>query len=897
MSIIRRCYASLLRRAAPLLDARDIDEACADFERARRAARGSSLGAWLRCWARECSALASTWHDERRRRRMVFETADGKARWGAAVLQDLSHAARGMVRQKRFATVVAATLALGIGANGAMLTLLDRLLLRGPAHVQDAAHLVRVYRRVTRPVAGAQTSAWLPYETYRHLAERAQAFSSIGGYGVRDTVVGSGPAARMRRVGLVLGAFFETLGSRPAMGRTFGPEEDAAVAGPLAILSDQLWQSDFGASPTALGSTLVVDGAPAVIIGIMPPGFSGPETGRVDAWILGSTRTASAYNWRVVGRLRSHVSRQAASANVAAVHARTADDEPKWMGDTVLYTAPIRFDDTGREPVDVQIARWVAAVAAMILFVTCANVATLFIVRFARRRREFGIRVALGSGTARVVRLVAFEGLLLAAAAAVASVGVARFVLAAARTAFVTLDPEWTSSSLDGRFVWITAVTALIAAAAITIVPAFHVARQPTADALRERSGAGPARTRVRAALTVVQAAVSLVLLAGAGLFLVSLRHVAALPLGTEPDRVLVVEARLSRPPVPQGRAEFQRFVDDLRGRERELYERTLESVRRLNGVASAAITLGLPLDNGSFTTTLRVPGLDAIPPLPGGGPYLSAVGDDYFATIGTRIVRGRPFDTSDGARSEAVAIVSATTAARLWPDRDALGRCVFVGARRSCARVVGVAEDVHRVGLREEPSLQVYVPFGQEQGIAGARLLIRTSPGGDVPLAELRQAVGGDATGTEYIDVHRLSESLEGELRPLHIGAVTFGASAALAVLTASLGLYGLMAYVVAWRRREIGVRLALGASDAQIRRLVAGNGLVTASIGVAIGVTVVLRCGRWIQPLLFETSASDARVLAAASAGLLLIAALAGLAPCRRALRIAPSETIRAE
>ena len=781
---LTRWHAALLRALVPSFDSRDIAEASDDFARLRERAWQVSIWTWTGVCVREARALVATAVDHHRRARRRPERA-------TALGYDLRHAARLFARDRFLTAMVVGSLALGIGVNAATWGVMDRLLLRGPEHVRAPGRLVRIYRRTAAPPAGERTSAWLPLSSYRQLRDRVASFESVGAYGVRDTRVGTGDDARMLRVGMTLGPFFQTLGTTPAHGRFFLPGEEARRDGALVVLSDRLWRTRFGGDLAVLGRQLPIGADACTIVGIAPPGFSGPEFGAVDAWVLGDTRVAGSYNWKVVARLRPGASAASVAPEIAAVRAVPDDTEPKWMREAALLALPVRFDDTGREPVQAEIARWLSGVSGIILLVTCANVANLLLVRLARRRREFAIRAALGSGRSRLMRLVAIEGGLLAVVGAVASVWVAGVAQPAIQRALFPDGAGWSSSVLDGRLLAIVAGIAAMAAVVTGVVPALQAGAAAPAGVLIERTGRGAARSRLRASLTLVQAALSVVLLAGAGLFVRSLANVDAIDLGSEPDRVIVVEAMLDSPPIPANRSGWEHFVTTIAARERVVYRRAVDAVRRLPGVESASLTLGLPFDSGSFTAPLAVPGLDEVPVLPGGGPYISAVAPEYFQTIGTRLLRGRDFTGADREGSEPVVVVSTTTARRLWPGQDALQKCVHVGGRsQPCARVVGVAQDVHRVSLSEEPSLQVYVPFGQESRMAGARLLVRPAAGASLDWSAVRGTIVAIEPTVSLVDLHLLSDSLGQELRPLRLGAATFGASAGLALLTAALGL-----------------------------------------------------------------------------------------------------------
>jgi hypothetical protein len=328
------------------------------------------------------------------------------------------------------------------------------------------------------------------------------------------------------------------------------------------------------------------------------------------------------------------------------------------------------------------------------------------------------------------------------------------------------------------------------------------------------------------------------------------------------------------------------------------VYRHLVDVVGRTPGVEHVAIAIGLPLDGGSFSSGVWLRGGDSIASMPGGGPYASTVSASYFDAVGTRILRGRPFTDADREGSEPVVIINETMASMLWAGGDALNQCLRIGgASDPCSRVIGVAQDVHRTGLRELASFQYYLPLGQQNMFAGAQLVIRPSPGARLSWDVLRRTIAEADPSIRAVDIRTLSESLTGEMRPLRLGIVTFGISGALALVVAVLGLYSLMSYLVAWRTHEIGVRAALGATHADVARLVLRSAFALAATGVAIGITLALIAGRWLEPHLFETSARNGLVLLAVAAVMLATAAAAGWMPARRATRISPTEALRAE
>jgi predicted permease len=337
----------------------------------------------------------------------------------------------------------------------------------------------------------------------------------------------------------------------------------------------------------------------------------------------------------------------------------------------------------------------------------------------------------------------------------------------------------------------------------------------------------------------------------------------------------------------------------DLKGRERlrrsEFYDAALTRVRAMPGVEHAAVVVGTPFQS-SMTIALRVPGRDTLPRLPGGGPYVRAISDDYFATAGTHLLRGRAFTHADVTGKERVAIVNETMARTLWPNRDPIGECLVMDTM-PCSRVVGVAEDARRFGLREDPAMQYYIPLGEERalGFGGRQMFVR--PRGSV--ATLRESLRAELARLDpsigFVNVALLQDSLDPQIRPWRLGANMFALFGGLALLVAAIGLYSVIAYLVAHRAHELGVRIALGAEQGNIVRLVVRHGVGLAAVGLAIGMALSLNAGRWIEPLLFDTSPRNPAVFLSVSAVVLVVGVLASVIPAWRAARLDPSEALR--
>jgi predicted permease len=677
--------------------------------------------------------------------------------------------------------------------------------------------------------------------------------------------------------------FFELTGVSALRGR-FWSAGDGAPEGAVAVIGSGYWETVLGGDPDVLGQPLLVDETEHVIVGIAPPGYSGLEPRRIDVWIPGDPADAGTMNWEIIGRLRPGVSASAVASEAQSIFGIASETAPRWYREAVLSAGPIRNDVANGEPFETTMAKWLSGVSAVILVVALANVVSLLLVRLAKRRRELAVRVALGSGRARVLRLLALEGVLLALASGVMSLWVARLAEPLVRGVLFGGEASWNFSMLDVRIIGLAVLVALLTAVVTGLAPALQGQGVRLSESLRAGAqGGSGGNARLRAVLTVMQTSLSVLLLIGAGLFVRSLGRVASIDLGVDRDEVIAATAHAQE-------------LDPAR--EIDVYGRMAAAVEALPGVASASVAIGLPLDGGWFAAAVFVEGMDSVPTVSGGGPWASVVGPGYFETAGTSLLRGRTFTASDRAGTERVIVINQTMADRLWPGDDPLDACVRInGSDTECYRVVGIVEDVHRVGLREQPSFQYYIPLGQQSLFSGASLLIRPSEGARLSWSQVQREMLSVDPAVRAVEMRWLSEDLADETRPLRLGMVTFGLSGVLALVVVVVGLYGLMSYMVEWRTREIGVRLAIGATDTRIVRMVITSGAALAGIGVVIGLLVAFWASRWVEPHLFETRGSEPLVYAGVALGLMAIAVLSGWLPARRALRISPVEALRSE
>jgi predicted permease len=848
------------------------------------------------------SVIQSLQHSaELRERRMNFQDHL------EALRDDLRFAFRGMMREKVVAGFIVATLALSIGANAAMFAAVDRLLIRGPEYIANPARVMRIFQTTEQP-AGETTTSYFGWVTYDHLRKDTSVFSGVAAYSVNSNGVPLGTGADAHLVPSASATYdlFPLLGVRPRLGRFYSADEDSPVAPRhVVVLSDRLWRTEFAGSKEAIGQRITIGDERYTIIGVAPRGFTGPQLGPVDLWMPMSIRSQGVTtNWttswnaqwlQLVARLAPGVSAERAAAEATRTYraAYTGKDTP--THEARIWAGKLNFNGRGKETPEITLSRWLVGVALIVLLIACSNVANLLLARAVRRRREVAVRVALGSGRNRLIRLLLTESLLLAVLGGVAGLAVA-WVTGTLLRSVLLPGIEWPAAPVDMRVLGVSAVIALVVGLITGLAPALRSSRPDLTAALKSGARDGGSASRLRGAFTVAQAALSLILLTGAGLFVRSLDRVRSIDLGIQPDRVLVVApgypTYASRGSAKTG-AEFER---------RQAV--TLEAVQRLRalpGVEQASVSIGLPFQS-SFGQSLRIAGWDSIPAFKAPGPSISAVGPKYFETMGSRVLEGRTFTEADHDGSEPVTVVSQAMAKTFWPGRSAIGQCVYWSnspdSLNTCSRVVGVVADAHAWGIKELPALNYYIPFGQERGFGGTTLLVRPKPGAEAAVTrDVRKAMVAVDPSISFVRVAPLQDAINPQLRPWKLGAAVFTLMAVLALIVAAVGLYSVMSYHVAQRTREIGVRMALGAQSRSIVMMVVRASVLLAGAGIAIGVIVTLWAGHWIEPLLFDTSPREPSVMGAVVATLLAIAIAASAIPAARARRVDPIEALRAE
>jgi putative ABC transport system permease protein len=821
------------------------------------------------------------------------------------LLQDLRYTARSLRRSVAFTATVVLTLGLGIGANTAMFSAIDQLMFRPFPYLRDPGRVQRVYLQF-KGGGDVITETLYPYARYVDLRRWTSSFDQAAA--VVDWRLAVGPSENGRELAVegVSASFFDLFNARPTLGRFFDATEDAVPRGAnVTILGYGYWQSEFGGR-NVIGQTLQVGPLLTTIIGVAPKGFVGVAGGEAPAAFLPVTAMAFAlnqgdaakfawsYHWDWISmfvRRKAGVGAAAASADLtqAFVHSWNAQRlQDAWVRpDSVAHPRAIagalRAAGGPGAGLESSTLLWVSGVAVIVLIIACANVTNLMVARVLRRRREIAVRLALGVSRQRLVRQFLVEHALLALLGCLIGLVVAQLVTFALQSLFVR-EGASLGSVTDWHALTIAAASALGAGLVTAVGPTLFALRGDLSASLRAgmREGAYR-RSRMRSALLVMQSALSVVLLAGAGLFVRSLGNVRAQHLGWDPTPVLIVT------PNYRGLRLDSAAHTALRAR-------LLESAQQIPGVEHAARINGLPF--GTSTYPLIVPGTDSAQ-LAARFNY-QATSPDYFKTVDTRLLRGRGYTAQDRGDASRVAVVSQSMARRLWPNKDPIGQCFHLqNATTPCMTVIGVAEDAVQRSISDNERLLYYMPDEQPSIVMpGRRLLLRMS--GDNPLAEaerVRRTLQAVMPAPAYVTVSTLEDLVDAQRRSWQLGATMFVAFGALALIVAAIGLYGVISYDVAQRMHELAVRIALGARTTHIVGLVAAQAFSFAGIGVTLGIAVVLLVARWVQPLLFDESARDPIILAAVGVTLGLVALVASAAPAARASRADPSATLRSD
>jgi predicted permease len=811
-----------------------------------------------------------------------------------AFLTDLRYVLRGLRRRPGIALTVAITLAIAVGANGALFSLIDPLFFRAPGGVSDPGSLRRLYNfrpRLNDFPVGSSFS----YPEYRALRDALDRKASVTIDQARDSVeVAAESGVFTTGVTYTTADYLPTLGVRLERGRAFSPaEDDVASPAAVAVIGHDLAER-MGGADAALGQHVRIRGTAYVVIGVAADGFDGIGLGRTSAWLPFSTmpreRTSAGEKpWydrgdryiQLVARLAKGASPRAVEAQAIATYRRFLTD--KYDSSGAILVGPLSvYRAPGSEDSRTLIATRTTAVAALLLIIACANVSNLFLAMGVARRREIGVRLALGVSRARLTGLLLLESLVLAAMAGVASLVIAEWAGSLLR---VQLMPRvsWAHGTVGMRVLAFTGLTTVAAAALSGALPALMAWHSHVGDVFRSgtpRATRGHHRTR--SLLLAIQATLSVVLLAGAALFARTLQAARATDLGYYRDRLITTQVYSAD---RSQRTQIVALIPDL-----------AERVAGMPGVEGVAVTHGAPMSLWAFVPIYRADA-DSAHSLEGGSYYIG-VPPTYFGLTGTRLVDGRGFLPSDRAGAPPVIVVGETMARQIWPGIRAVGQCLRpVAPSHPCYTVVGVAADVHEFRIQESTSeWQYYYPVDQLPTRAADRtLVIRAREDRAEAVATSVQALlRATFTGADS-RAWTINQAIQGELLPWKLGLTLFGALAIFALIVSMVGVYGVVSFEVRQHTREIGVRLALGADGLRVARMLVRQNTVAVGIGVVVGLGLSLAAGRYVRALLYRVAPSDPLALGVASGMLLLAAAVAAMLPAWRAQRIDPAIVLR--
>ena len=807
-------------------------------------------------------------------------------------MRNLRYACRTLTKSPGFALVAIVTLALGIGANTAIFSVANALLLR-PLPYAHPERLVLVYA-VKADAPDAIQPFSFPHAEF--LSEKSRAFSGFAAFTNENfNLTGHGDPEQLSAA-RVSWNFFEVLGVRPAIGRAFLADEDQPGAKAVCLISHALWIRTFGGRADIAGQTITLDATPYTIIGVLPRGFQfAPLGAGVDLWaprVFDLNITTPAQILAGVGFL-SAVARLAPGVGAGPAQAEMdiLDRQYKRENPSMPDADPtesIRARDLQEQTVShVRTAVLILCGAVgLLLLIACANIAALLLSRALARRKEIAIRAALGAGRAALIGQLLAESVLLALAGGALGIGLSAWGTSALAALGQGNLPRVEEIGIDWRVMAFTAGLSLLTGVMFGLLPALQLSRQDLNPVLRAEgrgSAGGRRRNRLRSALVVAQVALSMVLLVGAGLLIRSFARLRNVSGGFDARNVLTMNIALPPARYPKG-PQMAAFYDEV-----------VQRAATMPGVASAAVCSALPVRPVRFSPVL-VEGQPEVPLAARPILAIQMVSPAYFRTLRVALRQGREFTEGDNAETPLVAVVNETLARRFWRHDNPIGKHLLLGRMVKAAEVVGVAADVHNLSLAAAPEAEVYIPFPQRPW-ASMNLILRTAGDPHNWAVAARGAVAAVDRDQPVTAVKTMEEVLATSTAQQRFSVFLLGIFSTAALVLAAVGLYGAIAYSVAERTPEMGIRMALGATAGDIRRMIVVQGLALALAGMAIGTLAALALTRLMSGLLFQVSAADPASFAVSALLFAAIAALASYLPARRATCVDPTEALRYE
>ena len=803
------------------------------------------------------------------------------------LIRDMQYGARMLIRHRGLTVVAIVTLALGIGANTAIFSVVNAVLLR-PLPFAEPEQLVVALTKTSK-----QPRNWVSYPDLRDWREQSQLFSEFAGFAAQSVNL-TGTEQPDRLVGsFVTDNFFKTLKVDVALGRGFMPGEDQPEAQRVIIASHTVWRDRFGADPNLLGRSLILNGQPHTVIGVLPESFHF-QWGDADVWMPIRSYPNFSDDRRkpaaaVIGRLKAGVTLTQAQTELDTIAGRLAEQYPETNADR--QAAVQGFQDFMVADLKPSLLVLLGAVG-FVLLIACANVANLLLARALSRQKEMALRAALGASRVRLVRQLLTETVMLSLIG-----GALGLLLGVWGTDLLAANspsdlPAGVTAKLDATVLMFTLGVSMITGVLFGLAPALKFSRPDVYETLKEggkTSGSGSVRSGARGVLVVSQVALALVLLIGSGLMIRSFFNLVRVAPGFNAENLLTLEYRVPRNKYPEGQQQWN------------FHKRVVEKVSALPGVASAAVVLALPY-SGNGGTMSFVP-LDRAEPAKGDEPTAQRNSADafYFSTMQIPLLTGRVFTEQDQAGAPQVVVINQTMSRRYWPDDDPIGKRIRISGTGLTdsditATIVGVVGDVKHGSLDERSTPQIYLSFAQNPFIF-ATLVVRTQPEPMSMAGAVRSAVWSVDKDQPVWKVRTVEFLINRDLGPRRFMMALLGGFAALALLLAAIGIYSVISYSVTQRTHEIGVRMALGAKAGDVLRLVIGQGMILILIGIGAGLVAAFGLTRLMAGLLFGVTVTDPLTFAAISGLLTIVAVGACFVPARRATKVDPMIALRYE
>ena len=802
-------------------------------------------------------------------------------------IHDLRYAVRTLLKKPGFAAIVILALAIGIGANTAIFSVVNAVLLR-PLPYADPDRIVMVWMDNTRMKVDQDIHSYANYVDYR---DRNQSFEYIAAYsGVSLNLVGSGDPERV--IGAMSTAnLFSVLGVQPMLGRVYTVEEEEPGRDQVVVLGYGLWQRRFGGNPGIIGQTISLSDVTREVIGVMPKSFRFPHKD-AELWAplaVDANRRANrgGFSYYAIGRLKSDVPLEKARTDMSAIADQLQQEYPNILEGYGVNLVPLHEQVVGKTRLALLV---LLGMVVFVLLIACANVANLLLARAAVREREIAIRMALGAGRGRLIRQLLTESILLGLLGGAAGLLIANWGL----QALIALSPEDTPRldqiNIDRRVLLFTFAVSLLTGLLFGLVPALQASKADLNESLKEggRSSTGGVRgRRIRSLLVVFEIGLSLVLLIGAGLMIKSFMRLRDVSLGFKPDRLMTMNLQLSR-------SRYQ-------GRQgHDFYQKLIQRVEAMPGVESAAAITDIFIDALPNSASFAVEGK---PPASAADQIeapIDFVTPGYFRAMGIPLLLGRDVDERDVPDSTRVVVINNTFAQRLWPGEDPLGKRFTFGPGDSNPQwltIVGVVADMRRTGYEAEVRCETFLPYSQRTFIGFMTLVVRAKTDAKSIIPAVRDEVWSIDSNQTISHIRTMDQTLDEMVSQRRLNMVLFGIFAATAMILAAVGVYGVISYSVTQREHEMGIRMALGASGKDVIKLVIGQGLLLTLAGVSVGLVGALLLTRVMASLLYLVSATDTWTFAVIPILLTVVALAASFIPARRATKVDPMIALRYE